>query len=277
MAGHDLRAGDPLHFAAMTRIPEFGKKSGLTAIRAADTNLLVRALNALLSLHIERGAADAVHVADGNVVLTLKDTAPSDTATVTVTEVDGAPSIAATTIQFPNASVTDVGAGVARIAFASALTVKETDGTPSDTAVTEIRVPNGSLTSVSAGIVSLSISGVQMYRYKSQASDHLVCRTWDGTTEGGGDVAIAKPHKLRNSVTSATIDGVAVTYTYGGTFVTRTATIATIDEDQVIVPRYLVNDLIFAVDSSGGTAITGTLQNKIDLNVDGRAWAKKNT
>jgi hypothetical protein len=44
----------------------------------------------------------------------------------------------------------------------SALTVKEADGTPSDSAVTEIRVTNGKLTSVSAGVVSLDLSGGSM-------------------------------------------------------------------------------------------------------------------
>lgn len=255
-------------------IPLFGKQSGLTAIRSRDTNLIVRALNALLSMRVVRGGQDALTIADGNAILTLKDPGEGSATTVTVTEVDGAPSIAADTIQFPNASVTDVGGGIARIAFASALTVNETDGTPSDTAVTEIRVPNGSLTSVSAGVVSLAFSGVQMYRYKSQAGDYIICRTWNGTTEGGSDVEIAKPMKLRNSIVSAVIDGVTVTYTYGGTFMTRVATIAATTEDQVIVPRYLVNDLIFAIDSAGGTAISGALKDKIDLNVDGRAWSK---
>jgi hypothetical protein len=256
-----------------TLLPDFGSKTGLTAIRSRDANVLVHAVNAILSLKVQRGSADEIAFADGNSILTIKQDEAGSETTITVTEVDGAPSIAADTIQFPNASVTDVGGGIARVAFGSALTVKETDGTPSDTAVTEIRVPNGTLTAVSAGIVSMAFSGVQMYRYKSQSGDYVVCRTWDGTTEGGSDVNIAKPMKLRNSITSAVIDAVTVTYSYPTT-VTRVATISATTENQVIVPRYIVNDLIFAVDSSGGTAISGTLQDKIDMNVDGRAWAK---
>jgi hypothetical protein len=112
-----------------------------------------------------------------------------------------------------------------------------------------------------------------MYRLKSIQSEYLTCRTWNGTTEGGTDIYVAKNHKLRCSIASAVIDGVTVTYTYPlADNVSRTATITTTSEDQVIVPRYLVNDLIFAVESSSGTGVSG--KTLIDLNVDGRAWAK---
>jgi len=183
------------------RIPEFGKKSGLTAIRSRDANILVKCLNALGQMTVARGNTNGFIYSDGNIVLTLKNIS------------DG-----------------------------------ESFGGDSAT--------------------------VQVYRYKSQQGDYVVCRTWDGSTEGDTDVAIAKPMKLRNSITSATIDGVGVTYSYGASKVERTATIGAVTEDQVIVPRYLVNDLIFATSSTGGTGVSG--QSKIDLNVDGRAWAKKN-
>ena len=66
------------------------------------------------------------------------------------------------------------------------------------------------------------------------------------------------------------IDGVTVTYAYPDT-VTRTATISGSNETQVIVPRYLVNDLILGM-TVGYTGVTSVTI--IDLNLDGRAWSR---
>lgn len=116
--------------------------------------------------------------------------------------------------------------------------------------------------------------GVQMYRVKSVQGDYLTCRTWDGTTEGGSDVYVAKSYKLRTSIGSAVIDGVPVTYSYPSN-VERTATISTSNESQVIVPRYLPNDIIFVASANAtGVSVSGTPLKLIDLNADGRAWAK---
>jgi hypothetical protein len=123
---------------------------------------------------------------------------------------------------------------------------------------------------------SITAARVQQYRLKSVQGDYLTCRTWDGSTEGGTDVFIAKNYKLRNSITSQVIDGVTVDYTYTTT-VERVAEIATAEETQVVVPRYLANDLIYAI-ASNATGVEDAEENPItliDINADGRAWAKK--
>jgi len=109
-------------------------------------------------------------------------------------------------------------------------------------------------------------------------TEFIICRSWDGTTEGSVDVKIAKPPKLRFSITSETIDGTDVTYDgYDLTAQTRNATDGTTTETQVIVPRYLVDDLIFA--SRANSLATDEDENPIGLmdeNRDARAWASVN-
>jgi hypothetical protein len=116
-----------------------------------------------------------------------------------------------------------------------------------------------------------SPSSVKMHRVYSFQPDYLVCREWDGVTLGSTDVLIAKPPILRN-VGSATIDGTTVTYTYDASTVVRSASVTGFTpETHVIVPRYKVGDIIFAGQSVNGTNTSSDL---VDLNVDGRAWAR---
>ena len=120
---------------------------------------------------------------------------------------------------------------------------------------------------------------VSMYRIKSFQGDYMTCRSWNGSSEGATDIYIAKPVKLRNSATAATIDGGAVTYSYDSSTLQRVAASATYgSEIHYIVPRYNVNDVIHAVDSATGVSFTVssvvTVVSKIDLNVDGRVWAR---
>jgi len=121
--------------------------------------------------------------------------------------------------------------------------------------------------------------GLALYRFKVMDEDFIVCRTWDGTNEGDKDVLIAKPPKLQFQIESETIDGTVVTYTdYDTDAQTRHASAGdppdVTEEDQVIVPRYLVDDLIYVM--SAKTLIVdddGNDLGLIDINVDGRAWA----
>lgn len=119
-------------------------------------------------------------------------------------------------------------------------------------------------------------AGLKLHRFKSMGTDHLVCRTWDGTTEGSTDIKIAKPDKLRFSITAATIDTVALAYSdYDTSAQTRSASDGTSSETQVITPRYLVNDLIWAMTCTTLVTVTGTVLTLLDLNISARAWARK--
>jgi len=122
---------------------------------------------------------------------------------------------------------------------------------------------------------------ISTYRYKSHEEEHIICRSWNGTTEGTEDVKIAKPHELRYSIESAEIGAVFVTYS--GYDVLGQQRIATPSggtaETQLITPRYIPDRLIFAVSAFTDVTIEGDIPEDdeeltlIDLNVGGRAWA----
>lgn len=116
---------------------------------------------------------------------------------------------------------------------------------------------------------------ITVWRFKSMETEFIICRSWNGETEGSTDVKIAKPSKLRFSIVLETIDGSDVNYDgYDLTAQTRNASDGTNSETQVIVPRYLVDDLIFACRAN--SLATDEDEHKIglmDMNVDGRAWA----
>jgi hypothetical protein len=121
-------------------------------------------------------------------------------------------------------------------------------------------------------------TGLGLFRFKSMQNDYLVCRSWNGTVEGTQDVYIAKPPKLRFSISTETIDGVVVAYSgYGPLTQTRNASGGGNSESQVIVPRYLVNDLIYAMPAPTlVTFVQGPKTIKVgllDINADGRAWS----
>ena len=112
------------------------------------------------------------------------------------------------------------------------------------------------------------------FRIKSVQGDYLTCRTWNGVVEGGNDVLVAKNYLLRNSIVSRG----GISYTYTST-TERTANDGADTENQVVVPSYVVNDEIFAIPfQKGGTGAenpSGGYVNYLDINSDGRAWAKK--
>jgi len=127
----------------------------------------------------------------------------------------------------------------------------------------------------------------QRFRVKSCGDDHLVCRTWDGTTEGGTDVKVAKAYKLRHSITSATVETDAgSTTTINYTYASRTnnldgkryADYGGGSVTEIVVPRWLVNDQIWATKVIGtGVTVSSVELTWLDDNRDGRAWAAKAT
>lgn len=102
--------------------------------------------------------------------------------------------------------------------------------------------------------------------------DALVCHTWDGTNEGTEDMIVAKPARLRNE---ASWNGLTFTYT---TPQEREADDGSDTEDQVVVPAYVIDDIIYvaAVDftdvTDGGSPAVPLIL--LDINADARAWAK---
>ena len=119
---------------------------------------------------------------------------------------------------------------------------------------------------VAQGGVILQVNVVE------QGGDWLKVRTWDGTIEGTVDLYVAKPYLLRRSLASWN----GLTFTYTSNY-EREATDGVDSEDQVIVPAYVVDDILYIVRPVGGTDTVDAADNPIlwlDLNVDGRAWAK---
>lgn len=138
-----------------------------------------------------------------------------------------------------------------------------------------------------------SLGGVvQQFMVKGQRGTYLKCVTWDGANMGIDFVYVALPPKLRSTINNAMIEGNLITYTYPN-WPERVATITGVSETEVIVPRYLGDDIIYAVKPNGGTngvmtaapdPVDGIVGHPTsppvpvvwqDLNVDGRAWAKK--
>jgi hypothetical protein len=109
-----------------------------------------------------------------------------------------------------------------------------------------------------------------------QGGDWIKVLTWDGATEGTTEIVVAKPYLLRRSITSW--NGISYTYTSDSE---RTATKSPDSETQVIVPAYVADDILYIVRvSQFGTDVDDPDGNPVywlDLNVDGRAWAKKAT
>lgn len=130
-------------------------------------------------------------------------------------------------------------------------------------------------------------SPVEMFVLKScgtgDDADLLVCRTWDGESEGVTDVYIYKPFKLRN-ISIRLVGGNTITYTWDATYLQRTAFLnagaGSIAEAQTIVPRYITpytgyaGDVIHAGKLKYAQTVNLRTIEYVDLNVDGRAWAK---
>lgn len=121
-------------------------------------------------------------------------------------------------------------------------------------------------------------SAVTQYRYKSMAGDYIVCKTWDGVDEGTDSVTIAKPYLLRRTP----FDGETrndITYAYTSDFERTATNVDEDEEEQVIVPSYVVDDLIYATGGIvGGTDVFDANDEAVtilDDNRDARAWARK--
>lgn len=120
-----------------------------------------------------------------------------------------------------------------------------------------------------------SLPEIRQFKITEVFGDHLECVPWDGVAEGAAIAFVARPPTLRASAAgrgSITYTGVA---TDGQT---RTASDGVDTETQIVIPSYLVGDVIYAVRNVvGGTGVTreaGVAVGWLDLNVDGRQWAE---
>jgi len=121
---------------------------------------------------------------------------------------------------------------------------------------------------------------IALFKVVSVQADYLVCNPYDGIEAGTDAAYVALPYLLRRSPFDGTMRA-GITYTYTSN-IQRTASDGSDTETQVIVPSYEVGDLIFAVQGvTRGTAAESTDAANItkpldwlDLNTDGRAWAK---
>ena len=94
---------------------------------------------------------------------------------------------------------------------------------------------------------------LQQFKFVSDGGDYILAKAWDGTTLAANPTYIAKPYKLRCSITTETdTSGTVHTFTYSPSiadnvaFYTRTDSYSSTSETQVIVPAYLPGDLIYA-------------------------------
>jgi hypothetical protein len=132
---------------------------------------------------------------------------------------------------------------------------------------------------------------IRQFRVNSIENDFYTCHEWDGTTAGAEEVYIARPfeHRVSNfsgQTIAYSSDGDSFSATYAYTSSTkRTKTIAGVAETQVLIPLFKTDfTIIYASEvdfqlTAGPefTPLTDPNDEPItllDLNVDGRAWAK---
>lgn len=106
-----------------------------------------------------------------------------------------------------------------------------------------------------------------------QAGDYIMCRTWDGTTDSGDVINVAKPWLLRRTTLHEQTRG-GESYTHEADGQSRTVTHLTLDDqesDEVLYPTYRPLDEIIAFKPEGGTgvALAPLWQ---DMNVDARTF-----
>ena len=150
-----------------------------------------------------------------------------------------------------------VAAAVSWLNLAVIVKIKNSDGTVSAMPVARpvITAKNSTLT-LFVDLTNLSSAGTSRLRVKDDLGASLKCRSWDGTTEGGTDIFVAKQPCIRNTIGTDVQNGVTFTYSYslgaadtnGNHYLVRTVsgTDGTTETDD-IVPPYIFNCEIYAV------------------------------
>lgn len=145
---------------------------------------------------------------------------------------------------------------------------------PRQTFSTPLLSPSGT---ASGGVI------VQQMKIVAVGNNFLECNPYDGlSVDTETSILVAKPYLLRRAPFEDNgRDDLTFTYTDGST---RTASNGSDTEDQVITPSYVAGDVIYAVRGVvGGTDVENTSATDdppvewLDMNVDGRSWAKDST
>jgi len=130
---------------------------------------------------------------------------------------------------------------------------------------------------VSRGLVADNLKKpFRQVKIKGILDDHLSCVEFDGTNDGD-PINIAKPYQLRRSLLTHN----DVTFVHSSATQRTASAAGEDDETQVIVPAYVIDDIIIAFQNILGGTNAKDLDGKpfrwMDLNIDARAWAKQAT
>lgn len=116
----------------------------------------------------------------------------------------------------------------------------------------------------------------QQFQVVSVGTDYLVCSRHNGTSAEAGSVKVALPYLLRKTPFDGKTRN-SIAYTYSSV----TQRTAGGSEAQLITPSYVADDIIYAISGvTGGTGVTDENSEPVtwlDLNLDGRAWAKESS
>ena len=144
------------------------------------------------------------------------------------------------------------------------------------------------------GWVAVTSRGARLLRLrvKSKTNDYLVCRTWDGATEGTANIFVAKPYMLRHLLTNypnlTAFETYSTDWALASKEIPDTTPVVTIKEDWRVTPEYwTVEEVppalaewteIYAVDVGATGVMRPASPNPlpvtlVDVNVDARAWA----
>lgn len=141
----------------------------------------------------------------------------------------------------------------------------------------------GAVRQVIPGAGSVGTLIIRQFQITGMDGDYFEAKAYDGTTQTGSAIKIAKPFQLRRTPFDGEyISGLQVSYSYSSD-TTRTATHDDEDEEQLVIPKYLIDfSVIFAVKPvAGSTGVTwfdgeGDVPiGWLDLNLDARAWARE--
>lgn len=114
------------------------------------------------------------------------------------------------------------------------------------------------------------------FRVKEVLGDYLRCRPFNGNAEEAQDFLVAKPPLLqRTPFDGLERGGIGYVYTSNEER-TATKTADSNTETQIVIPGYMVDDILIAVTPiEGGTGVTVNGKAVVWMDTSARMWAKK--